>query len=177
MAHPPCASRCQPALLGRTDLFKIAHPEHPAEEKRPAPESPRRLNPERSPAKFSASQGRHKALFSEAASPDSRRPQTRAGRQERVPVPDCPTCFSPSPALRAGIASRGRWGAGTPSPFASTTQPSMLRFRRHVGREVADIEHRPQGKADIDQLWSHRSEFMGKRPTFVCAPLAASSGA
>jgi hypothetical protein len=30
----------------------------------------------------------------------------------------------------------------------------MLRFRRHVGREVADIEHRPQGKADIDQLWS-----------------------
>jgi hypothetical protein len=25
-----------------------------------------------------------------------------------------------------------------------TTQPSMLRFRRRAGREVADIEHRPQ---------------------------------
>jgi hypothetical protein len=63
---------------------------------------PRPLNAERSPAKFSASQGRHKAFSSEPASPDSRRPQMRAGRQEKFPVPDCPPYFSPSPALQAG---------------------------------------------------------------------------
>jgi hypothetical protein len=63
---------------------------------------PRPLNPECSPAEFSASQGRHRAFSSEPASPDSRRPQTRAGRQEKFPVPDCPPCFSPSPALQAG---------------------------------------------------------------------------
>jgi hypothetical protein len=98
----PDTSQSQPALPGKTGLFKFAHPEHPAQGKRAAPELPRPLNPERSPAEFSASQGRHRAFSSEPASPDSRRPQTRAGRQEKFPVPDCPPCFSPSPALQAG---------------------------------------------------------------------------
>jgi len=126
MAHLPCAPtrpQCQAALLGSGRLIKIAHPGTSLWQKAASA----RIAPE-----FNASPGRYQAPFWEPASPDSRRPRTPSGRQERFPVPDCPPCFSPRP--------------GAPQSGARGLATSLDRQRSHQC-----CGSRCRGKADNEQ--------------------------